>query len=76
MRNTAASTTSVSGSVVFSNIDGNRWVASGSFIDTQDSRLIWSSGQVNLSGTLDMLRVTTVNGSDSYDTGTINILYE
>jgi hypothetical protein len=76
IRNTGQSTSSMHGSVVFSNINGNRWVASGTFIDTQDSRTMWCVGQVDLGGTLDMLRVTTVNGSDSYDTGTINILYE
>jgi hypothetical protein len=29
-----------------------------------------------LSGTLDRIRVTTVNGTDTFDAGTVNILYE
>lgn len=35
-----------------------------------------STGSVALSGTLDRLRVTTVNGTDTFDAGQINVLYE
>ena len=35
-----------------------------------------ASGGVTLSGTLDRVRITTVNGTDTFDAGTINILYE
>jgi hypothetical protein len=34
------------------------------------------SGFVTLSGTLDRIRITTVNGTDTFDAGTINILME
>jgi hypothetical protein len=51
---------------------------------TFNSLLGWSSrayqlpgaGSKTLSGTLDRVRVTTVNGTDTFDAGTINILYE
>jgi hypothetical protein len=33
-------------------------------------------GSVTLSGTLDRIRLTTVNGTDTFDAGSINILYE
>jgi hypothetical protein len=33
-------------------------------------------GSATLSGTLDRLRLTTVNGTDTFDAGSINILYE
>lgn len=33
-------------------------------------------GSVTLSGTLDRLRLTTVNGTDTFDAGSANILYE
>lgn len=33
-------------------------------------------GTVSLSGTLNMIRLTTVNGTDTYDAGSINILLE
>lgn len=35
-----------------------------------------ASGTVTLSGTLDRVRLTTVNGTDTFDAGSINILYE
>jgi hypothetical protein len=34
------------------------------------------AGGKTLSGTLDRVRITTVNGTDTFDAGTINILYE
>ena len=33
-------------------------------------------GTVTLSGTLDRIRITTVGGTDTFDAGTINIMYE
>ena len=35
-----------------------------------------SGGTVALGGTLDRVRITTVNGTDTFDAGSINILYE
>jgi len=35
-----------------------------------------ASGTVTLSGAIDRLRLTTVNGTDTFDAGSVNILYE
>ena len=35
-----------------------------------------SGGNVTLSGVLDRIRITTVNGTDTFDAGSVNILYE
>jgi hypothetical protein len=35
-----------------------------------------ASGALSLSGTLDRIRITTVNGTDTFDAGSINILME
>jgi hypothetical protein len=35
-----------------------------------------SEGVVTLAGVLDRVRITTVNGTDTFDAGSINILYE
>lgn len=35
-----------------------------------------AGGSITLGGTLDRVRITTVNGTDTFDAGTINILYE
>jgi hypothetical protein len=34
------------------------------------------SGGVTLAGTLDMIRLTTINGTDTFDAGSVNIMYE
>ena len=36
----------------------------------------FGSGLLNLGSTLDRVRITTVNGTDTFDAGSINILYE
>jgi hypothetical protein len=64
--------------IVFTNINGNSWVVSG--ITTNTSVPINEScficGSKTLSATLDRVRITTVNGTDTFDAGTINILFE
>jgi hypothetical protein len=37
---------------------------------------VYGGGGVTLSGTLDRVRITTVNGTDTFDAGSINIMYE
>jgi hypothetical protein len=38
---------------------------------------VWSmAGSITLGGTLDRVRITTVNGIDTFDAGSVNILYE
>lgn len=65
----------VSGTCRFENITGNVWVASLMAAATNAITLA-SGGSVTLSGTLDRVRITTVNGTDTFDAGSINILYE
>ena len=40
------------------------------------AQTLTSGGSVTLSGILDRIRITTVNGTDTFDAGSINILYE
>jgi hypothetical protein len=69
---------SFSGSVVFTNITGNTWVSNGLLIYPNTASNGWSSAGVSpaLGGTIDRVRITTVNGTDTFDAGSINILYE
>jgi hypothetical protein len=70
---------SLYGSFVISllNPSTNNWVFHGSVSNTSAGiALILSSGGVSLGGTLDRLRITTVNGTDTFDAGSVNILYE
>jgi hypothetical protein len=43
---------------------------------TETASVNFSAGSKTLSGTLDRVRITTVNGTDTFDAGSINILYE
>jgi hypothetical protein len=75
--NPAAAGSSVSsGSTVFVNISGNAWVCTGTYAETDVARMTYHGGDVSLSGTLDRVRLTTVNGTDTFDAGTVNIFYE
>lgn len=69
----------VSGAITISllNSSTNNWVASGSLgrSDATGSTYFTSGGK-SLSATLDRVRITTVNGTDTFDAGSINILYE
>ena len=56
------------------NSSTNTWVDSGTLVD--GTRGHFCAGSVALSGTLDRVRITTVNGTDTFDAGSINILYE
>jgi hypothetical protein len=62
------------GSYVFTNPSGNNWVGSGGM--TYAGGTLTSSGGIALSGVLTGVRITTVNGTDTFDAGSINILYE
>lgn len=64
------------GSMTISNISGNIWISSGTVgRTTQDSNQMLA-GNKTLSATLDRIRITTVNGTDTFDAGSINIMYE
>jgi hypothetical protein len=65
-----------SGNIIFCNITGNTWSASGLLGGSATEFSNITSGSKTLSGTLDRVRITTVNGTDTFDAGTINILYE
>lgn len=71
---TAASV--MQGALVVKNITGNTWECSGVIGQSDQARTIMTAGTVTLSGTLNMLRLTTVNGTDTFDAGSVNIMYE
>lgn len=67
----------VSGQIIFSTMGSNLWVGSGTFtLATANGGASFSAGNITLGGTLDRVRITTVNGTDTFDAGSINILYE
>lgn len=64
-----------SGVITFVTLGSNMWASQGS-LSRGDTYNWMSSGVVTLAGVLDRLRITTVNGTDTFDAGSINILYE
>jgi hypothetical protein len=67
-----------SGMYVFNLVGSNTWVGSGNNGGDFILQLTYCNGGNSpaLSGALDRVRITTVNGTDTFDAGSINILYE
>jgi len=63
------------GHMIFTIISGTTWISShlGLVATTQEAL---GAGSVTLSGALDRINITTVNGTDAFDAGSVNILYE
>jgi hypothetical protein len=72
-----AATYNPSGTLTITNISGNVWIVSGVLGNITTAVFqITCAGLKELSATLDRVRITTVNGTDTFDAGSINILYE
>jgi chitodextrinase len=52
------------------------WCASGVVGNSASNDTTVTGASKTLSGTLDRVRITTVNGTDTFDAGSVNILYE
>lgn len=68
--------TTLTMSVKIENVSGNTWVITGvgSTSDVASNEIVGSL--VTLAGALDTVRLTTVNGTDTFDAGSVNVLYE
>ena len=75
--NNQTASATYSGHAIWTLVSGNIWTCSlnlGASGGTESGCI--SGGSVNLSGTLDRIRITTVNGTDTFDDGSVNIMYE
>jgi hypothetical protein len=73
--NVAAASDNAYGTLVLTLVGSNTWIASSSTYST-GVRMSFGNGGITLSGVLDRVRITTSTGTDTFDAGTINILYE
>lgn len=76
--NAPVASSTFSGSATIVNISGNTWISTGSLIyesTTPTPFVILSTGIRSLSGVLDRVSVTRT-GTNTFDAGTINIIYE
>lgn len=76
LNNAVAATNSLEGAITFTHMSGNLWVGSGMFATDNGIATFTVAGSIQLAGILDRVRLTTVNGTDTFDAGSINILYE
>ncbi len=66
----------VQGAITLNRMSGNLWVATGIFGGSENNYVYFSAGSKQLSGALTAAAIVTANGSDTFDSGTINIAYE
>jgi len=71
-----AAATIYHGNIFICGFGSNTWVESHAIGGQTSGYNSVGGGSVTLSGALDRIRITTVNGTDTFDTGSINIMYE
>jgi len=76
--NTSVATALVSGRAVFDlmNSATNLWTFTFTGTDSANSAIFVSAGNKPLAGVLTQVRLFSYNGTDTFDAGSINILYE
>jgi len=72
----ASATDTWSGIISLLKISGNTWVASGVLSTSNAANTLTVAGSKTLTGDLTTVRITTVNGTDTFDAGSVNIIYE
>ena len=65
-----------SGQFILCNLSGNLWVSQGVIGASAATRTWVHSGSISLGAALTAVRITTVGGTDTFNAGSINILYE
>ena len=78
LNRTAAAAIVTSTQAVLTLLGSNQWVLSSTVYSNESGSIYMgvSSGTKTLSDTLDRVRITTTNGTDTFDAGTVNIIYE
>lgn len=71
-----SATNIIQGIINICKLTGNTWTCSGGVALSNATLNVITAGSKTLSDTLDRIRITTVNGTDTFDAGSINILYE
>jgi len=71
-----SATDTLSGNMIITNISGNIWVASHTSSLSSGTQIQIAASNKTLGGLLTQLSITTSNGTDTFDAGSVNILYE
>lgn len=70
------STNVAHGIATIARVDGNSFTFSVSGGYSDDTATLTGGGSKTLSDALDRIRLTTVNGTDTFDAGSVNVFYE
>ena len=73
--NSSGAANVVSGHMIITTLGSNVWVSSHS-AKYSTTFCLFGGGDITLGGTLDCVRITTTNGTDTFDAGSINLLLE
>lgn len=76
MRNNAAASNVISAIMNIVLVSSNTWLSTHTYGDVPSAATGSGGGNIALGGTLDRIRITTVNGTDTFDAGSVNILWE
>lgn len=76
LERTAAAAYVRQGIATFINITGNRWVGTYIGSSTGTVTVEFGSTEITLAGVLDRVRITTSGGTDTFDAGQINVVFE
>ena len=66
----------INGIVTFVSIGSNIWAGTCTIGVSNTASNYYGGTSISLGGALTQIRITTTNGTDNFDAGTINILYE
>jgi hypothetical protein len=71
-----SASSNITGSVTFTRALGDVWTWSGVFGGSVTNFMMTTCGNVTVVGNVNIVGVTFVNGTDQFDSGTINVYYE
>lgn len=71
-----SASSSITGTLVLVNMGNNTWVVQSAQFYQADSQISFTAGGIALSGPLTKIRATTINGTDTFDAGTMALLVE
>jgi hypothetical protein len=65
------------GTITINNLSGNTWIGTGLNISSDSASIFYSIvSRISLAQALDRVSVTSVNGTDQFNSGSVNIMYE
>jgi hypothetical protein len=76
LSHTSIATATWSGIIQVCNPSGNIWSESGNIASASAGWGGFSAGSKTLSAVLDRVRLTTLGGTETFDGGTVNVMYE